>query len=284
MFQNGQLAGQGIVGGAAGGEVLHADGQAVAGIGTGKGGGHGAGIAPGFEDLVHQTALNHATGRGGEVGQQLRQSRRQGGGFAQAADLSRALHVRQAGDGAGVQRVGKLAVEGVLHQIDVAQVAADFAQSSAAAVGFDEAAQVGQLVAVGQDLAVFAAAGVDGGDILAAQREQFVGLADAVLVQVAPQAQVGELGIAGIDFAVEVGIQVAQGVEAVGGQLAVAFDHGIAEQFATIVDFAVSVFVQHQEGVVGSDPAGRGLDAIGVELDGGGGVDAEGFQAVVVQV
>lgn|GEM_PF-6613001 len=77
-------------------------------------------------------------------------------------------------------------MEGVLDQVDVAQVAGDFAQGAGAAIGFDVAADVRQLVAVGEDLAVLGAADVDGGDVLAAQREQFVGLTDAVLVQVAP--------------------------------------------------------------------------------------------------
>lgn len=52
VFQDGQLVGPGVVGGAAGGDVLDVDGQAVAAVGAAKCGGHGAGVAPGVEDLI----------------------------------------------------------------------------------------------------------------------------------------------------------------------------------------------------------------------------------------
>jgi len=79
-----------------------------------------------------------------------------------------------------------------------------------------------------------------------------IGLGGAVLVEVTPNAQVAKLGIAAVDFAVAVAVQVAQGIKAIHSSLAVAFDEGIAEQFAAIVDGAVAVLIQDQEAVVGT--------------------------------
>ncbi|MBK6906599.1 MAG: hypothetical protein IPH08_05825 [Rhodocyclaceae bacterium] len=77
-----------------------------------------------------------------------------------------------------------------------------------------------------------------------------------------------------------------EGGEAVRGFAAGIEVSGVAEEFAAIVDEAVAVAVEHEQGVVGFDPAGGGLNAIAVvvEEDGSGGVDADGFETVVVEV
>ena len=59
------------------------------------------------------------------------------------------MQVGQISYGAGVRVVGKFAAEGVLHKVDVRQVARDFAREARAAVGFGVSAKVGDLVAVG---------------------------------------------------------------------------------------------------------------------------------------
>jgi hypothetical protein len=60
----------------------------------------------------------------------------------------------------------------------------------------------------------------------------------------------------------------------------------IAEEFAAVVDAAVAVAIEDEEGVVALDPTGGGPDtvAVVVEEDGVAGVDADGFEAVVVEV
>ncbi len=63
--------------------------------------------------------------------------------------------------------------------------------------------------------------------------------------------------------------------------------HGVvAKEFAARVDHPIAVAVQHDQAVVTLDPAGGGFDAVGVVVkeDGVGGVDAYGFEAVVVEV
>jgi len=114
---------------------------------------------------------------------------------------------------------------------------------------------------------------------------QFVGLADAVLVAVAPEADVGELGVESAEEAVVVAVEVGQGGEAVGGFLAVG-EHGVdAEEFVAVVDRAVAVLAEREEGVVAFEPAGAGLDAVAVAVEEHrGAADAGGFESVAVKV
>ena len=165
------------------------------------------------------------------------------------------MHVGQADDRRGVGVGGELAVEGVS-----GEVTGDFARGAGAAVNAGEGAEVGNLVAVCQSLAVVGADGVDGGNAQLVQGGQFVSLENAVLVEVTPDFEVAKPGIARVNLAVVVAVQVRKGIKAVKGQLAVALDGGVAKQFAPVVDHAVAVLVQHQEAVVGLDPAGAGLD------------------------
>jgi hypothetical protein len=120
--------------------------------------------------------------------------------------------------------------------------------------------------------------------------EEFAALADAVLIGVLPQAQVGKAGVGGIDPAVGVAVFLREGGEAVGGEglsIRAGIEWcGIAEKFAASVDGIVAVAVKNEEGIAGLDPAGGGLDAVAVvvEKDGGCRVDAGGVEAVTVEV
>ena len=147
---------------------------------------------------------------------------------------------------------------GVTDQIDVGQIAGDFAGGSDATIAARVGAEVGDLVPVGERLAVRTGGDVDRGDVELAQGGQFVALADAVLVEVAPQAQFGEARIERADLAVGVAVEIAQGVEAVGRALTIALDRRVAEELAPRIDQAVQVAVEDEEAVVGAQPAGRG--------------------------
>ncbi|MOA44853.1 hypothetical protein D3C78_1671890 [compost metagenome] len=74
--------------------------------------------------------------------------------------------------------------------------------------------------------------------------------------------------VLGVEHAVGVAVQFAQGVEAVPGLAAVALDGVDAEQLAAVVDPAVAVEVANQQGVVALDPAGAGFQAVAVEVEG----------------
>ena len=115
---------------------------------------------------------------------------------------------------------------------------------------------------------------------------EFGGLADAVLVQITPDAHGGELGVGGAEEAVVVAVEVAQSGEAVGGLLP-AGQHGfVAEQLGAVVDDAVGVTVKHDEAVVSARPGGGCLEAVavGIELDGSCIVEPGDFKAVAVEV
>ena len=116
--------------------------------------------------------------------------------------------------------------------------------------------------------------------------KQFACLADAVLIQITPESQIGKAGIEAIDLAVVVAVFLGEGGKAVGGLAASGQRCGVAEQFAAVVDGVVAVAVKDEEGVVAPGPACGSLDAVAivVEEDGSGGVDAGGFQAVAVEV
>ena len=127
-------------------------------------------------------------------------------------------------------------------------------------------------------------ADVDAGDIEAGEGGEFAALADAVLVEVAPDAQAVKLRVGTANLAVAVAVEVAQGVEAIHCFLAVALERTVAEEFFAIVDEAVAVAVENQKAVVRFDPTGALLHpgAGLVEQDTGSG--AYGFEAVAVEV
>ena len=137
------------------------------------------------------------------------------------------------------------------------------------------------------------AAQLDAGNSRLGHRLQLIRLADAVLVQVAPDAHVGVLGVLGVEQPVSrttrgicstTHIQFSQGGKAMGGLLAICQQGFITKEFAARVDDAVAIAVQHQQAVVGIDPGGIGTDgvAVAVELDALG--QGGNFQAVAVQV
>jgi hypothetical protein len=131
--------------------------------------------------------------------------------------------------------------------------------------------EVGDLVAVGQQRAVRCLGGTEGDDALRGQGEQFVALADAVLVEVAPEAQIGKVRVERIDLPVAVAVFLRERGKAVGGRAASGKRSGIAKKFVP---------------VIAGHPAGGGLHAIAivVERNGGGGVDADGFETIAVEV
>ena len=271
------VGGERVGGAGAGGEVFEA--VAIA-LGGGAGGDEVAGGGPVGQEGVE--ALQHLGAALPGEGVHLRDEgvSVEAGGLAQAADAAGTLHLGNALRGFGEgDAVGELAVEGVVGEVDVPHVAGDFAEGAFAAVAADEAAEVGDLVAVGERLAVGGLGDLEGGDVLGGEREEFVALADAVLVEVTPELELCPVGVGGIDEAVGVGVFLGECGEAVGGEASCVELGTVAEEFAAGVDEAVVVAVEDEEGVVRLDPAGGSLDAVGVvvEEDGGIRVDAGGF-------
>ena len=100
----------------------------------------------------------------------------------------------------------------------------------------------------------------------------------AVLVQIAPDQQVGKGVVLAVDHAIGIGIEHREAGKAV---------HGFgAEQFGMVVDLAVLVAVDCQQPVIGANPAGQFADAIGVDIpiDRTFAVDRGQFQPVAVQI
>jgi hypothetical protein len=73
-----------------------------------------------------------------------------------------------------------------------------------------------------------------------------------VVLNVQPHFELVVDRVAGGDFAVAIGIEFIERMQA--AQCGV--DLGVVEQFVPVVDLAVAIVVQHQDGVVGADPVG----------------------------
>ena len=116
--------------------------------------------------------------------------------------------------------------------------------------------------------------------------EQLAFLADAVLIQVAPDAQLGKGAVGGIYFAVAVFIKIGQRLIAVGGALAV-FEQGVvAEKFAAVIDDTIAIAVINKQTVVLTYPAGSGTDTVLVMVKERAvmAVAGKGFDAVAIQI
>ena len=111
-------------------------------------------------------------------------------------------------------------------------------------------------------------------------------MADAVLIEIAPDTQVSESAVGRIHLAVAVVIEFFQCLIAVGGALAV-FEQGVVtEQFAAVIDDAVAIAVMDEQTVVLADPTGGSADAVLVMVKECAfmPVASEGFNTVAVKV
>ncbi|MEZ7912510.1 MAG: hypothetical protein QMB55_11855 [Propionivibrio sp.] len=129
---------------------------------------------------------------------------------------------------------------------------------AAAAVEPGAVGELGRAVFLGE---------VDLGQAEAGEVLEFAGVRNAVLVEVAPEAEVGVAGVLGVDPAVGVAVEFAQGGVAVSRGLPVGEQGVVAEEFAAGVDRSIAVAVEDEQAVVGLGPRRSGLDAVGVVVE-----------------
>ena len=243
-----------------------------------KGGRSGPGVEQGIEFGVELLAVSVAVL---ESGQLAGQAGGESGGFLQVAHHAGTGHVGQAGHAGGVEAVGELAVEGIVGEFERDR-------GALAEAGDGGGEYLG--IAARQGLGGFLGGKVDAGDGGLGQALQLGGLADAVLVQVAPEAEVAVLGIGAVEKLVAVAVDALEGVEGIDGVDRAAgerfgADDGIdAEQLTTGVDGAVAIAVEDDEGIVGLEPAGAGLDGVGVVVEENPRINSDCFDAVTVQI
>lgn len=261
--------------------------QAIAGaLGLLAGAGVGRLIAPGTQQLGHGVLVSGPGG--GILGliQQADQGRAQGGGFAQVAHPAAPLQVGQSlGCAADADRC-ESPVKVVLGQDEAAGLAAACIRAGeAAALGQDRIAVVGIGGGAGE---------LDAGDARVGQGFQLIGLADPVLVQIAPDTQVGKLGILGVKHPIvgprqhpihqAAGVQLPQGGKAVGRLLAIGQQGFVTKQLLPRVDAAVAVAIQGQNAIIATHPGRPGADAIVVGIKQHAPGKGGDLQAVAVQV
>ncbi len=240
--------------------------------------GHAGGVGPGVEHFVEQRPLGIAGGRSTVLGEQPGEAAGLGGRFAQVAHIARTHHVRQRlrgvayGDG-----VAKLAIEIAAGQVQVADRAGRIVGTGKGGLG-------GHLIAASQSLIERRIVQADGGDARIGQAHQLARVRHAVLIQIAPHLHIGKLRIVGIEHAIGVAVQIAQGIETVAGFRVVRLHIVDAEQLRPRIDAAVAVLVQHQQTVVALHPARATACAVAVVIEKHGAVGADGFDAVTVEV
>ncbi len=108
-------------------------------------------------------------------------------------------------------------MEGVFPKVHVPQLTGGGAEGAFGAIGLGVVAKIGEDVAVGEQGVVFGFADVDGGDAGCREGKEFVGLTEAVLVEVLPEAEICEVGVVGIHQTVGVGVLVGKRGKAIGG-------------------------------------------------------------------
>ena len=182
------------------------------------------------------------------------------GSFAQVAHTTAATQVRRLLLFIGKrQAVGISAVEVIGGKVEIAHL---FFVTVAVGIG----AFFGEGVTVAQ-IAVAALIGeIERFHFRLVEGEQLAFLADAVLIQVTPNAQLGKGAVGGIYFAIAVIIKIGQCLIAIGGTFAV-FEQGvIAEKLAAVIDDAIAIAVINEETIILADPAGSETVAVFVVI------------------
>ena len=110
-------------------------------------------------------------------------------------------------------------MERVGGKVDVGAVGS-FACGADGAVASGVAALVGDEVAIGNGDGVAAGGDVDGGDVERCKGAEFSGFAETILVEIAPDAQVGKGTIGRRDLAVCVAVELGECGETISGNAA----------------------------------------------------------------
>ncbi len=212
---------------------------------------HSRGLGPFQQQLIEHCELLGACRRRSELRQEPTQVGRKTGRFPKIANQARARHVRQVGHACGERHViREFPVERIFRKVDVGG-AMGLAYRALATVGTHVGTEVREAVAVGERLVVLDRADVDRNDAELLQREKLTTLRYAVLIQIAPDAQLIETSIGGRDGAIAVGVLRGERSEAILGVLPVRQLRRIAEQLASRVDRAVAIAIEHEQAVIG---------------------------------
>ena len=111
-------------------------------------------------------------------------------------------------------------------------------------------------------------------------------MADAVLIEIAPDTQVSESAVGSIHLAVAVVVEFFQCLIAVGGTFAI-FEQGVVtKKLAAIIDDAITIAVMDEQTVVLADPAGSSADTILVVVKEGAFVTITGncFNTIAIKI
>ena len=130
------------------------------------------------------------------------------------------------------------------------------------AIAVDVSTFFDECVAIAKIVVTFSVDKIERFNLSFVEGQQLAFLTDTVLIEVAPNAQVGKGTVGGIHLAIAVVIKISQCLIAAGGALTV-FEQGVVtKEFAAVIDGAIAIAVIHEQAVVLADPAGSGADAV----------------------
>ena len=154
------------------------------------------------------------------------------------------------------------------------------------AVAIGVSAFFGEAVAVAQIAVTVFMGEVKCFDFGLFEGEQLAFLADAVLIQVAPDAQLGKSAVGGIYLAVTVVIEIGQCLITIGSTFAIFKKGVVAEKLATVIDDTIAIAVIDEQTIILVYPTSRGTNAVitMVKECAFMPVASEGFNTVAVKV
>ena len=175
--------------------------------------------------------------------------------------------------------VAEAAVERVGGEVEVAHL-------FFVAVAVGVSAFFGEAVAVAQVAVGILVGEVECLDLGLIEGEQLAFLADAVLIQVAPDAQLGKGAVGSIYFAVTVFIKLGQCLITIGSAFAIFKEGVVAEKLTTVIDDTIAIAVINEQAVILVYPTSRGTNAVitMVKERTFMTVAGEGFNAIAVKV
>ncbi|BEU73403.1 MULTISPECIES: hypothetical protein [Ralstonia solanacearum species complex] len=139
-------------------------------------------------------------------------------------------------------RVRVFTAKCVFTEVNVGSLA-DITHSSGLSIGPDIGAQVRNPVAIRQNLAVLSCPCSEARDSELAQREQFLRLTKAILIQIAPHTELIPSCVLSVQHPICVRIKISQSGKAISSLRARRKDGAITKEFVSVVDAAIAVAI-----------------------------------------
>ena len=154
------------------------------------------------------------------------------------------------------------------------------------AIAVDVSTFFDECVAIAKIVVTFSVDKIERFNLSFVEGQQLAFLTDTVLIEVAPNAQLGKSTVSSINLIVAVVIKFCQRLITAGGTFTI-FEQGVvAEKFAAIIDDTVTITIIDEQTIVLAYPASGGTDAVFIVIKERAvmTVAGEGFDTVTIQI